>query len=241
MQQKDMEFLESLKGWLEETKDTKLEEMDQFFSVRVDGYEQHMSSWNDYYKWMAEIIPENAKQLLDIGCGTGLELDNIFQRFPNMKVTGIDLSKSMLNELERKHTDKNLSLICEDYFVADFGMECFDVAVSFQTLHHFKQEKKILIFQKLYDSLKNCGCYIECDYIATTQEQEDLLFAECTRRRERDKIPEDMFVHFDTPLTLEHEINLMKQAGFEKVELMGYIGDNHTPMIVATKMPATVI
>ncbi|MCB2291362.1 hypothetical protein LGK97_16670 [Clostridium sp. CS001] len=49
-------------------------------------------------------------------------------------------------------------------------------------------------------------------------------------------IPEDVFIHFDTPLTLKHEINLMKQAGFEKVELMGYKGDNNTPMIVATKM-----
>lgn len=240
MEEKEMEYLDGLKAWLEETKDTKLEAMDQFFAVRVDDYEEHMSPWKDYYKWMAQIIPEDAKELLDIGCGTGLELDNIFERFPNMKVTGIDLAKSMLNELERKHADKNLSLICEDYFVAPFGKECFDVAVSFQTLHHFKPEKKILIFQKLYDSLKDGGCYIECDYIAKTQEQEELLFAECDRRRERDKIPEDVFVHFDTPLALEHEINLMKQAGFEKVELMGYKGEDNTPIIVATKKLAIV-
>ena len=48
-----------------------------------------------------------------------------------------------------------------------------------------------------------------------------MLFAECDRRKDRDRIPADVFVHFDTPLTLKHEINLMKQAGFEKVELMG--------------------
>ena len=240
MEEKEIEFLDSLKAWLEETKDTKLEAMDQFFTVRVQDYEEHMSPWKDSYKWMAQIIPEDAKELLDIGCGTGLELDYIFKRFPKMKVTGIDFAKSMLNELERKHADKNLSLICEDYFVASFGKERFDVAVSFQTLHHFKPEKKILIFQKLYESLKDGGCYIECDYIATSKEQEDLLFAECERRRKRDKIPQDVFVHFDTPLTLGHEISLMKQAGFEKVELMGYKGDNHTPMIVATKKSATV-
>lgn len=240
MEEKEKELLYGLKEWLEETKDTKLEAMDQFFAVRVDDYEEHMSPWKEYYNWMSEIIPEESKELLDIGCGTGLELDNIFERFPNMKVTGIDLGKAMLDELKRKHSDKKLSLICEDYFATPFGKECFDVAVSFQTLHHYKPEKKILIFQKLYDSLRDGGCYIECDYIAKMQEVEDLLFAECDRRRERDKIPEDAFVHFDTPLTLEHEINLMKQAGFEKVKLMGYKGENHTPMIVATKKSATV-
>lgn len=236
----DKEFLDGLKEWLADTKDVKLEEMDQFFKVRVDGYEEHMSPWEEYYKWMAQIIPEGAKNLLDIGCGTGLELDNIFNRFPNMKVTGIDLSEAMLNQLKIKHANKNLSLVCENYFVAPFGKECFDTAVSFQTLHHFKPEKKLIIFQKLYDSLRDGGCYIECDYISRTQEQEDLLFAECERRRKRDNISDDVFVHFDTPLTLEHEINLMKQAGFEKVELLGYIEDNNTPMIIATKNPSTV-
>lgn len=240
MEEKDIEFLDGLKAWLEKTKDIKLEEMDQFFALRVDEYEEHMSPWKECYKWMAQIIPEDTKELLDIGCGTGLELDNIFERFPNMKVTGIDLAKSMLNELERKHADKKLSLICQDYFVAPFGKDCFDVAVSFQTLHHFKPEKKSLIFQKIYESLKDGGCYIECDYIAKTQEQEELLFAECDRRRERDKIPKDVFVHFDTPLTLEHEINLMKQAGFEKIKLMGYKGEDNTPIIVATKKLAIV-
>ncbi|MGK0468502.1 class I SAM-dependent methyltransferase [Clostridium sp.] len=235
MEEKKMEELDSIKAWLEETKDTKLEEMDQFFAGRVDDYEEHMSPWKEYYKWMAQIIPEEAKELLDIGCGTGLELDNIFERFPDIKVKCIDLAKSMLNELARKHADKNLSLICENYFVAPFGKECFDVAVSFETLHHFKPEKKILIFKKLYDSLRDGGCYIECDYIVKSQEEEDLLFAECDRRKDRDRIPEDVFVHFDTPLTLKHEINLMKQAGFEKVDLMGNEGDNNTQMIVATK------
>lgn len=229
------EYLASLKAWLEETKDTKLEEMDQFFTKRLDGYEEHMSTWKEHYHWMAQVVPEGANTLLDIGCGTGLELDEIFKRFPQMEVTGIDLSQTMLGELKRKHGNKNLTLICADYFIQPFGDECFDVVVSFETLHHFKAEKKELIFRKIFESLREGGCYIECDYIAQTQEEEDLLFREYGLRRERDQIPEDVFVHFDTPLTLVHEIEIMKQAGFEKVEVLGYIGDSHTPMIIATK------
>ncbi|WP_264175087.1 hypothetical protein [Clostridium sp. CS001] len=36
--------------------------------------------------------------------------------------------------------------------------------------------------------MRDDGCYIECDYIAITQEQEDLLFAECERKRQRNNI-----------------------------------------------------
>ena len=54
--------------------------------------------------------------LLDIGCGTGLELASIYQKFPNVKITGIDLSKDMLEKLRVKYADKDIDLIMADYF-----------------------------------------------------------------------------------------------------------------------------
>lgn len=75
-----------------------------------------------------------------------------------------------------------------------------------------------------------------CDYIAKTQLMEELAFAECRRRRRRDGIPDDVFVHFDTPLTLEHELQTLREAGFRSVELVGFLpGDDHTPMLRAIR------
>ncbi|WP_367355490.1 trans-aconitate 2-methyltransferase [Atribacter sp.] len=51
---------------------------------------------------MAELLPETVVNLLDLGCGTGLELDEIFKIRPNIKVTGVDLSKAMLGILNKK-------------------------------------------------------------------------------------------------------------------------------------------
>lgn len=235
MDEKQQKELEELKQWLEETKDTKLEEMGQFFGARIDSYEEHMAPWKDYYTWMAQILPEGTKELLDIGCGTGLELDAVFERFSEMQVTAIDLSEEMLGQLKVKHGDKNLHFLCGDYFKVPFGEECYDAAISFETLHHFISDRKIEVFRKLYKSLKPGGCYIECDCIAGSREAEELLLGECMRRRKRDGIPEEAFVHFDIPLTLEHEIEILKEAGFEKVEVLGYLGENRTPMIRAWK------
>ena len=105
-----------LKQWLEETRDEPLEAMSAFFDRRIEGYEEHMSPWKKHYQWMAGLIPPSARTLLDIGCGTGLELDEIFSRMPGLQVTGIDLSAEMLAVLKQKHSGKPLTLIRDDYF-----------------------------------------------------------------------------------------------------------------------------
>jgi len=231
----DKDYLE-LKKWLDKTKDEPLETMASFFDARIDSYEEHMSRWQRHYQWMAELLPESTRNLLDIGCGSGLELDYIFARFPDLQTVGVDLSKEMLGKLYEKHHDKNLTLICEDYFTYEMGKERFDAVVSFQTLHHYTAKKKETLFRKIFECLKPGGIYLECDYIATSQAIEDLAFSECRRRRLRDGIKDDVFVHFDTPLTLEHELNAIRTAGFKVVELVGFLPeDNHTAMIRAIR------
>ncbi len=222
--------------WIQETKDECLEPMASFFDRRIDDYEAHMAQWSDHYKWMAELLPPSIHSLLDIGCGSGLELGPIFSRFPNLQVTGIDLSRQMLERLFNAYAGRALTLIHGDYFLWDMGNSCFDAVVSFETLHHFTPSKKQILFERVFRCLKPGGVYLECDYIAPSQEYEDLLFTECARRRQRDNIPEDVFVHFDTPLTVEHELAVIKAAGFSTVQLVGFLpGDSHTAMIQAIR------
>ena len=55
-------------------------------------------------------------------------------------------------------------------------------------------------------------------------------------KTKRDKIEDKQLVHFDIPLTLEHEIMAIKKGGFHKVELVGFLqSDNNTAMIKAIK------
>lgn len=229
----EQEYLQ-LKQWLEETRDVPLEGMGAFFDARIDGYEDHMSPWRRHYHWMAELLPEGTARLLDVGCGSGLELDAIFARLPDLEVVGIDLSAAMLRRLGEKHGGRRLRLIQGDYFREDLGAERFDAAVSFESLHHFPAPRKRDLFARICRSLRPGGVYLECDYIAASPDIEDLAFAECGRRRVRDGIPPEQFVHFDTPLTLEHELQAMKEAGFSAAELVGFLdGDPNTAMIRA--------
>ena len=98
-----------------------LEKMDAFFEKRLDGYDEHMRTNVDdegqFYAFTAAQLPKCAgAMILDLGCGTGLELEEYFPLNPTAQITGIDLCRPMLEALEKKFPGKKLRLICASYF-----------------------------------------------------------------------------------------------------------------------------
>lgn len=201
-----------------------IEKMSDFFAARVDGYENHMlnnvEGCKEGYVKMAELLPRTTVNLLDLGCGTGLELDEIFKTHPNIKVTGIDLTKAMLDVLKEKHPDKDLTLIHGSYFDYDFGRERFEAVISFQSLHHYSHEQKIKLYSRVYSALKPGGRCIECDYMVTEQKEENFYFKEYERIRKEQNIPEGEFYHYDTPCMIDNQLKMLRIAKFEKVEMV---------------------
>lgn len=208
------EYMQGLKQWLQDTSDTPLEEMSDFFTKRLDDYEEHMSIWELSYQIFAEVLPANCQKILDLGCGTGLELDQIWKRNPEIEVIGVDLCQSMLDQLQKKHSDKRLTMVCQDYFRYDFGYDKWDAVISFDSLHHFLPERKGELYKKVYQGIKRGGIFLLGDYIACCDGEEELLRSEYLKRRKQFAIPDDCFVHFDIPLTLEHERELLQSVGF---------------------------
>ena len=204
-----------------------LERMDDFFTARINGYDEHMKSniegASSFYKFTAALLSagENAK-VLDLGCGTGLELEEFFLVNPNAKVTGIDLTEAMLDSLKAKFPDKDITTICGSYFDVPFGDGIFDAAVSVESLHHFSKEEKIPLYAKLWQALKPDGYFILTDYYAETDEQEVFFRQEQIRLRKEQNLPDEVFYHYDTPLTVEHEKEALIAAGFTKVEVLNH-------------------
>jgi tRNA (cmo5U34)-methyltransferase len=200
-----------------------LEKMGDFFNARVDEYEQHIlqaiAGGADYVKIAQLIPPASGIKLLDLGCGTGLELDEIFKVNPGIFVTGIDMAGMMLEKLKLKHIDRagRLNLITADYFKYNLGKEIYDIALSVQTLHHFTHKEKTGLYKKIHESLKPSGFYVEGDYVAPTQEFEDFHFAEKKRIFAEQKLNREPH-HYDTPCTVENQVMLLKKSGFSSIE-----------------------
>ena len=215
----------------------RIEEMSDFFTARVDGYDEHMinnvEGCKDGYVKMAELLPQDVAEILDLGCGTGLELDEIFKTKPFVNVTGIDLTQAMLDKLKQKHSDKNLSLINASYFDYDFGTCKYDAVISFQTMHHFSHKDKIKLYSKIFAALKIDGKYIEGDYMVESQDEEDFYYSENKRIRKEQGIPVGEFYHYDTPCTIYNQIKILSKAGFKIVKMNCRVGN--TTLMVAEK------
>ena len=219
----------------------ELEEMTAFFTSRLDLYDEHMlrevPGCRAGYARMAALLPEGTARLLDLGCGTGLELEPIFARFPNLKVTGVDLTAAMLDRLRAKFPDRDLTLIRGSYMGMDFGRERYDAAVSFETLHHLEPEEKGALYRRVWEALTPEGVYLECDYIAATAEEEAALRLEHRRLRMEAGVGGDTLYHFDIPCTLEHQKVLLEAAGFVQVTAEPLEGD--TVLLTARKVTPT--
>ena len=166
--------------------------------------------------------------MLDLGCGTGLELQEYFAKNPKANVTGIDLSQKMLSALKRKLPYFDIELLCGSYFDLPFGTDCFDAAVSVESLHHFTKEEKLGLYKKLNAALKEKGYFILTDYFSASDEEERRHRSELLALKKEQGISDNEFYHYDTPLTVEHESDALLEAGFSSVSVLQSWGATYT-------------
>ena len=202
-----------------------LERMSDFFEKRLDGYDEHMltniEAARVVYPFTAECLPRaDCCRVLDLGCGTGLELEYYFSLNSTARVTGIDLSQGMLDALSAKFENKDITLVCDSYFAVPLGENVFDSAVSVESLHHFTQKEKIPLYEKLCKAIKNGGYFILTDYFALSDEEEQMHRDTLIALKNEQGITDSEFYHYDTPLTVAHEIEVLTAAGFTSVEVL---------------------
>lgn len=199
--------------------------MNEFFEKRLASYDEHMlneiEGANEFYKFTAKQLPtlKNCK-ILDLGCGTGLELEEYFLLNPNAQITGIDLSAAMLKVLEKKFPNKNLKLINEDYFKTEIENNYYDAAVSVESLHHFTEKQKLRLYKKILNALTADGYFILTDYFAESDENEKKYYADLDKLRKEQNLSDKVFYHYDIPLTVEHESEILTTAGFSSVKIL---------------------
>ncbi len=185
------------------------EDMRRFFAERCDRYDNVHAEFMPTKSAITAALPDGSVRILDLGAGTGLELFSLFARFPRAEVTAIDLCAEMLARLAERPFADRVSIICGDFFTADLGTG-YDAVISTSALHHFTSNDKLMLYRRVFSALRAGGIFINSDYIADSAESEARQFL---LYRENDgTVP-----HIDTPLTAEHEHELLIAAGFTAV------------------------
>lgn len=120
---------------------------------------------------VVECAPAGAQlSILEIGCGTGEQLVSLARKFPNARLTGIDISEPNVaitcDLVQREGLSDRIQAVRADYLTRQLGS--FDVIVSYSTLSLIPASDSAL-FSKLANELASGGIFInvipfECFY-----------------------------------------------------------------------------
>ena len=146
------------------------------------------------------LIDIKDKDILDYGSGTGLVSFDFFEEAHT--IVAMDNSQGMLDELNRKTTEANITNISttlHDANIDPLPKKTFDLIVTAMTLHHIKQPANFI--QNASEALKEGG------YLAISDlESEDGTFH---------NMGNDDVEHF----------------GFDKEQIRGFFGDAGLEMV----------
>lgn len=213
-----------------------LEPMAAFFDARSSSYDAHMRASVDHFEALYDavaraVVPtEAAIRILDLGCGTGLELPAILERAPNAIITGIDLSREMLAGLRARFpagletARPTLHLVQGSYLDLPLGRGVYDYAVSVMTLHHLLPAPKRTLYRKLRHALKPRGRYVEGEWIVSPEEETVCLERYRAKARALGHDPAGHY-HLDIPFSLATQQRLLHEAGFPSVNVLWQKGE----------------
>ncbi|GAA5510323.1 class I SAM-dependent methyltransferase [Novipirellula caenicola] len=174
----------------------------------------------------------NIRRVLDIGCGAGNNTIKLRQEFGrNFDVDLLDLSQPMLTRAElrvREAGADKIQVWQADFRDADLPEQTFDVILAAAVLHHLRDDADWLAaFEKIHRLLAPGGSVWITDLVThETAAVHELMwrrYGEYLRELGGDSYREKVFAYIekeDSPRPVTFQLDLLRQVGFSKVELL---------------------
>ena len=103
------------------------------------------TTWNEIQMFF---ISKKGK-ILDLACGTGLNILDLKKLNPDAEIYGCDISQNLINICIDSGIDKKM-LICKDATQIEFGENFFDYSYSIGSLEHFTEQGLEDVIKKLH-------------------------------------------------------------------------------------------
>ena len=116
------------------------------FSSKAESYDAYAKIQKVVAERMIErldVMNFTPKNILDLGCGTGLLTSLLHKRYDDSRIISVDFSSEMLKTCFEK--DVKSSFVCADIEYLPFKSMNFDLVISNFTLHWCQNLQKILL------------------------------------------------------------------------------------------------
>ena len=189
---------------------------------------QLVPDFDNFYGSVFELLTfekDQTARVLDLGAGTGLLSAMVAERFPEARITLVDISEEMLEVARQRFVAEPARF---DSRVMDYAEEDwreYEIVVSALSIHHLKDPDKRRVFRKAYESLSPGGVFVNADQVlGATPEIEDKYHEEWLRRAREAGADEDDLdaaierMKEDRQATLASQLGWLKEAGFGGVD-----------------------
>ena len=197
-------------------------------SKKYDSQREYLiPCYKDFYTACFPFVHSltHAKRVLDIGAGTGLFSNFIYQLNPELHFTLADISLQMLDVAkERFEGLDNFEFIDLD-LSKDVIPGKYDLVISSLAIHHLEDADKAKLYKNVYQSLNEGGLFINADQVAGR----NILFDSLYKYYWREEVSNSGLDHealiqafertkLDKFATLGAQLKMLEQAGFNDVD-----------------------
>ena len=168
---------------------------------RMNKGHANLSDWG-----LAHLKNTQAFEIVDLGCGGGINVAKLIKLFPNAKVTGFDYSNVSIKESKKVNANEIKKGFCNiiqgDVSKMPFENEKFDIITAFETIYFWPGP--LISFKEVFRILKPGGTFMivnEFDGISQ-------------REKKYEKLIDGLKLYSQQEL-----VDYLKQAGFNNINL----------------------
>ncbi|MBD8348903.1 class I SAM-dependent methyltransferase [Dysgonomonas sp. HGC4] len=165
--------------------------------------------------------------ILDLGAGTGLFSEFVLQKFPDAKITLVDISEKMLDIARKRFlSNKNISIIQSD-FTTFKDEKQYDAVISSLAIHHLEDKAKVELYNTIFTLLKPNGIFINAEQIAGESDYFSRLYDQKWRQKvEASDLSKDEIaasyerIKLDKRTPVSTQIKWLRDSGFKEVDCL---------------------
>ncbi|WP_191014105.1 class I SAM-dependent methyltransferase [Treponema zioleckii] len=184
--------------------------------------------YDDFYGTITKMITSNISQpgsILDLGAGSGLLSRFWFQEFPNSEFVLLDRSEDALKTARKRFFEfNNVSYRTMDY-TKDFPAELFDAVISSLCVNNIDNERKPILFKKIFEKLPEGGIFVDYDQFTSKSEKVSVMADKYWEKQIsfRGLSAQDAFRwngnrNLKNECSVHQMIEMLENAGFKEVD-----------------------
>lgn len=202
---------------------------DEVASVFDDMLERSVPLYEETLFFLAHLVVKLLKEdayIVDLGCSTANTLLAIYKQNPNFKLLGFDNSASMLEMAQKKIKAYGANINLQEADILKVDLPQCDLVIANYMLQFIRPPKRLGCVRNIYESLREDGYFIFSEKIIYENKKLHKvvvdLYGEFKKKQgysefeiaQKREALENVLV----PYTEEENIQMLKSAGFKRVE-----------------------